>query len=382
MPNILNNYIRQAKYITRLRDNIHGMSAEIRRVIKLGEATLAITLPKSWVKAVGLKKGDALIVREEDGKLTIEKSGRGEETPSACIIRSETCIDEPEMLTRMIVGAYVNGYDVIYIPMKGRDPDSFMEEIKLAEKKLFGLYVSEHSEHNVILHVIADQSKPTINTSLVKLHIIIGKVINIAYDVLKSGKPVSLMVLDDLYDDFDKTYLLAVRQLLKSQYNKALLKRLGLKSYLWIIGDRAVLSALKMILNSSRDLVDISLKLARSDYKVGEKALKEISELLSWLKKASELSLRSFLAADAKRANRAILDLDALRKHTDKMLNLIATWSSDAKHLVMLACFLRMVKNISYGYKFIAEIAINRATEISDKYVVIDVRGKLGLTPE
>ncbi len=60
-----------------------------RKVIKQGNGTLTITLPKEWTKEVGLKGGDEIDVREEEGNLivgskaettsetTIELSARG-----------------------------------------------------------------------------------------------------------------------------------------------------------------------------------------------------------------------------------------------------------------------------------------------------------------
>ncbi|MEB3847188.1 MAG: AbrB/MazE/SpoVT family DNA-binding domain-containing protein, partial [Desulfurococcales archaeon] len=49
----------------------HGSSEE-RRVQRLGTSSLIVTLPKKWVKRVGLKPGDTVIVELKDHYLIIK----------------------------------------------------------------------------------------------------------------------------------------------------------------------------------------------------------------------------------------------------------------------------------------------------------------------
>lgn len=350
------------------------MNIEIRKALKLGEATLAVTLPKNWVKAIGLKSGDPLIVREEKSKLVIEKANNFEKVPPTCIIRSEACINEPGMLMRMIIGAYINGYDIIYIPVKGKSIKYYDNEVKKASRKLLGLYINELSEQNIVLNVVTDPSKPTITTSIINLHLITNKIIKTAISIILSDHNYNFdeISLEELYDEFDKIYLLAVRQLLKSQYDKTLLKTLGLKSYLWIVGNRAVLSILKTIFYNCKDLIDISIKLKKSNFKLGSLSSNILLSIFNELIENSELSIKSLILGDAKKANEAIIKIMKLRESIDNTLELISEKPLEVHQLVMLACFFRVLRSINNSYKLIAEIAINRATELTNKYVIID----------
>lgn len=345
---------------------------ELRKAIKLGKATLAVTLPKEWVRAVGLRENDLLAIREEQNKLIIEKTTDKEKFPVTCIIKPEVCIKEEGMLMRMIIGAYTTGYDIIYIPIKN-DSSIYIEEAKKAIKKLIGAYISEMTPDNIIINIVTDSSKPDINSSLMRLHTLIHELLDIANNMLKKDNyMIDNMLLNEIYDEFNKTYLLAVRQLLKSQHDRTLANKIGIKINLWIVGNRASLILLKTIFYYIRDLIDIVDKIKLFRQKIDDEMINTIINISSSIKDLSEKCIMSLITIDATLANATIINADNLRRKIDELLELLAEKPSKVYPKIMLSCFMRNIKGIANCYKFIAEISLNRATEFTNKYIIKD----------
>ena len=92
------------------------MAAHPRKVLKLGRSTLAVSLPRDWVDAVKLKQGDYLFIEDTDSrslKLAAKKR-EVEEAQRVCAINADLC-EAPNILSRMVIGAYLVGHKRIWI---------------------------------------------------------------------------------------------------------------------------------------------------------------------------------------------------------------------------------------------------------------------------
>src|SRR5215467_3333440 len=80
----------------------------------MGEGTILVSLPKSWVKKNGIKKGDDISVEElSAGKLMVKPLERGEDPQK--VIEIEYPGDDFSQVTNDITGAYLLGFDVIRV---------------------------------------------------------------------------------------------------------------------------------------------------------------------------------------------------------------------------------------------------------------------------
>ena len=95
---------------------------ESRKVQRVGYSTYSVSLPKNWVKEVGLKPGDIVMLNEEkDGSLKLVPSNLVERKAQTeeCVINSDFCTD-PGMLERIIVGNYTLGLDSFSVVSSSR----------------------------------------------------------------------------------------------------------------------------------------------------------------------------------------------------------------------------------------------------------------------
>ena len=113
---------------------------ETRKVQRVGKSSLAVSLPRDWVKQTGLKQGDLVTLAEDsDGALRLEP-GYTERTTMKCNINADLC-KENELLSRLITGSYVLGYDTIVVSSKIELSSEHLEEIRRVVKRLRGLEI-------------------------------------------------------------------------------------------------------------------------------------------------------------------------------------------------------------------------------------------------
>jgi len=86
-----------------------------RKIVRLGQSTLVVSLPLSWVRKRDLKPGESVNVEESVGKLII--SGKGAIEP----VRGVLDVHEAGPLSRRLLAAmYKIGYDLVEVKFRDR----------------------------------------------------------------------------------------------------------------------------------------------------------------------------------------------------------------------------------------------------------------------
>ena len=119
----------------------------IRKVIKLAEKTLVVSLPSKWAKEHGVKKGAELEVEPGENKLII--STKKEQAPSKATIH----LTGPLTLARKrIRTAYKRGFDELELTFS--DPKT-INAIKRELSELLGYEIIKQGEKHCIIKNIA-----------------------------------------------------------------------------------------------------------------------------------------------------------------------------------------------------------------------------------
>ncbi len=84
----------------------------IRKIVKAGNSSHTVSLPKSWIEKNHLEKGDHVIIQEADGILSIAPyEKKAAEEKEFMIDSSKPLVD----IRRMITSAYMNNYSRILL---------------------------------------------------------------------------------------------------------------------------------------------------------------------------------------------------------------------------------------------------------------------------
>lgn len=122
----------------------------IRKVVKLGPATLVVSLPSKWVKLFGVKAGDELEIREFQRDLIIKASGSNEPKKETLDFRNFTVL-----MKRILVSRYYRGFDEIEVLV---DSTEKSRTIQKRVDELVGIEVIEQTKDRLVLKAIGKSS--------------------------------------------------------------------------------------------------------------------------------------------------------------------------------------------------------------------------------
>jgi phosphate uptake regulator len=349
------------------------LAAHLRKVLKLGRSTLAVSLPRDWVDAVKLKQGDYLVIEDIDsGSLKLAAKKREvEEAERVWVINADLC-EAPNMLSRMVIGAYLVGHKRIWIQSKTRLKPEHIRELDKITSSLVGLLISEQTDRLFVLQSLADPSNPTMDDSIRRLHRISSSMREAVVEAFIGKNADTLTKAVVMGKEGDRVYWLAVRQLLSATMDRKLAQALGIKSPFWLLGDRAVLSNLKSIVNCTEKMARESAKLLERCFRLEGNIVNEISRLDDAITDVSEDAVSALITRDVATANQAIESVKRLEEEANRITDRL---SEAIQEPLCRSSVLKIVfglREILSRQNTIAEIAINRALEEPGEYLGID----------
>lgn len=119
-----------------------------RKLIKFGNSSHIISIPKSWLERNKLNKGDTILLEEnENNELVLSTNQKPDEE-----LRRITIICDDKPLKRVhadIVSAYINGYNIIKI--NGKNIKDVAPEIKEILNEFIAMEVMEETSKSITI---------------------------------------------------------------------------------------------------------------------------------------------------------------------------------------------------------------------------------------
>lgn len=183
---------------------------EFRKIQFTGRSSYIVSLPKGWVVKNNLKQGDIVpMVINPDGSITIfprEPKDVGE--------KKELEISKeysPDMAVRLVISAYIQGYDTFEIIFSDEMP-FYKVKIRKILQGLPGVEIILDGPTRIIAKSLLDEREVNLSEILMRIRSI---VISMIGDLeLLTGKPGEAEVLGDLHDlenELDRFYFLTIR---------------------------------------------------------------------------------------------------------------------------------------------------------------------------
>ncbi len=137
-----------------------------RKVVKLGPATLVVSLPSKWTKRFGVNPGDEIEMEEKDKDIVISVEKRLQYTKE---VLDFTSIDH--LLRRILASRYIKGVDEIDVHVNS------LAKSRIVQKRvdeLIGMAVVEQSKDKLIIKTVGGVSEESfhniLNRTLYLLH--------------------------------------------------------------------------------------------------------------------------------------------------------------------------------------------------------------------
>ena len=342
---------------------------ESRRVQKVGLSTLAVSLPVSWTKEIGLTKGDIVyFIPETDGSMKIRASELSEpkKTVREFIINSDLC-DQEGLLERIIVGNYLLGHDIIKITSTRRITANNIKEIRSISRKLIGLGIIEETPLQIILQCSIDPAKFPIYTVIKRLFAIASTMHKEAIQALCEGKVELAEETIRREEDADMMYWLAARLLYSAQNSKEIAEKIDLERR-YVLNLRMTIGFLERMADWGEKIGRNIIEIEKQGIGVGKLFIEEISKLSEESFTICIKAMESLFIGDMKLANTAIESYKKfIEKAEEKLVEETTLRLPSSEIVANLRQILWGIRRIAELGAEIAEISMNQALERPSK---------------
>ncbi|MCX8209321.1 MAG: AbrB/MazE/SpoVT family DNA-binding domain-containing protein [Sulfolobales archaeon] len=119
------------------------MKSAVRKIVRVGGKSYAMTLPKKWVKAFGLSHGDGLyVVANDDGTLTVVplKSARIKQTGPIAHVALPQAVADARSIFKVVLALYSAGLSEVVLGADvPHDAAQLLQDIAKVEKSSHGV---------------------------------------------------------------------------------------------------------------------------------------------------------------------------------------------------------------------------------------------------
>ncbi|MFA4641160.1 PhoU domain-containing protein [Pyrococcus kukulkanii] len=293
---------------------------EFRKIQFTGRSSYIVSLPKSWVKEHGLKQGDIVsLTVNPDGSITIfpgKPRDHGlKKTLKICKKFS------PDMAVRLVISAYIQGYDTIEILLEDEMP-LYKVAVRKTLQSLPGVEIILDEPQKIVAKSLLDEEEINLAELLGRMKSIVKSMFgDLELIIHDPGNRELLRDINDLENELDRFYFLIIRAV-----NRLLSKR-GVSEESGIIRRTFDLIGVLLIARNIERIGDHIIRIAENPSEINVPYLMEkFTEMLFQvetrdLEKVDKLMLE--LSEEAKKIDyRASIAMDSYRRILEYLENI------------------------------------------------------------
>lgn len=293
---------------------------EIRRVQMTGGASFVVTLPKDWAEGQKIKKNDPVgLLVQPDGTLLVTKKITEEPVQRVKEIDCST-VSDPAFLFRMLIGAYITGFNVIRLTTKQRFSPFVRAGVRDFTQMTIGQEVVEETETVIAIKDLLNPAEMPFDNTIKRMFVIVKNMHEdaiVALETHNKSLAQDVMVRDM---DADRLNWLIARQTNMILQNASLSRKMGISPsmamYYYMlsriierVGDHAV------------RIAEHTLPIVGSD--IDKKILTAIKKSSAMSLEIFDRSIISFFNTDMKEAHRNIESIGALENICGDINNMV-----------------------------------------------------------
>ena len=337
---------------------------EIRKVQRVGHSTLTVSLPRDWVRQVGLKQGGIVTLRlSEFGELVVTPGTDFEaDEMTVCKINADVCKDS-QLLARIITGNYILGRDTTIISSSTELTAEQLNAIRDSTRRLSGLGIVEQSPNEAVIQCFLDPGKFSVTGLMSRLHKVATSMLDRTLQALTERKySIALEVLE-LESEADRLYWLILRQIFRAISTIPLSRHLGLESATHAVGYRAVSKELEEIADCSEAIASQVISMSEGKYDGYSSIIDAVSKFGAEALAVSNGAMDAFSMMDLELANRTVVRSKQMEGAEKELTEQVVSTVQDRKLAVALRSIIWNLLEIARSAQLISEVAINRYIE-------------------
>lgn len=308
-----------------------------RKLQVVGGSTYTVSLPKEWVKSVGLSNGSEIVL-EVMPDLTIRVAPSEESLKESSMQNEiEISLESMDISFIELIASYVVGYDIILVKCRDCRSEVLEEFMKLVIDRTIGLEVIEKNKDSVVFQCLANVSTLPLTEVLKTIIKLTIKSFEETERLLESGESSLAKEILERDNLIDKLYLYSLRQL-----NQVLLGRINYS----LIGLKSIADAMyvAMMLKFLERIADHVAELAKDI--TTHNNPKNLIKLSTHLRALREKYVQLSNLVITKQTQKDLSWLNSLIKDLKNIeLNIVETSTrpgfEESNHLVRISAYLR-----------------------------------------
>ncbi len=189
----------------------------IRRLVKAGQASHTISLPKDWLEKHGLKKGDLVYLHERgDKELIITPESKADEPAPQKEITINVDNKDLSTIGREITSAYINNYNTI--TLYGDKITQKTKHIRNMLHDFVALEVADQTAKSIIAKDLLNLKEISIEKTVRRMDMLVRSMIQDSVAAIDDPDLVQSVVMRD--EEVNRAYFLLMRLLKSAMSNK------------------------------------------------------------------------------------------------------------------------------------------------------------------
>ena len=182
----------------------------VRKIIKIGERSAGITIPKEWLPMLGLSIGSSVEVSLGSGYIMIKPLNITKPKPLYFVKIKGNDVDT---LSRLIIAGYIEGYDMIVVE---DSRDLARKAFYNVAMRLPGAIAMNGAQFTIKISV--DEMNTKIEEVISSMKTTIDTMFDLLMDYFQTGDRSKLEQLIRLDDDLDRLHFLGVRTIKRTSF--------------------------------------------------------------------------------------------------------------------------------------------------------------------
>lgn len=187
-----------------------AVTSNIRKIIRVGERSIGITIPKEWLGVLGLGIGSNVEVSLGSGYILVKPLTA---TQHRIIHSVKIKHEDPDVLSRLIIAGYLEGYDIIVV-----------EEVRDIVRKAFqpiamrlpGAIAMDGATFKIKVSV--DEVNTDLNEVISSMRSALNTMFDFLIDYFNTGDKNKLKEVIHLDDDLDRLHFLGIRTIKRTSF--------------------------------------------------------------------------------------------------------------------------------------------------------------------
>ncbi|WP_446752758.1 PhoU domain-containing protein [Vulcanisaeta sp. JCM 16161] len=197
---------------------------EVRKVVASGRSSIAITIPKKWVSALGIEAGSYVLLRFMGDHVAIIPLSRSVRGPGISNV-VDVDRDNPDYVLRRLITQYLRGVDEVRVRFNGFT--GIKGEVKeLVRERISGAEVIEEGNDYVVFKFVTPIPEVPIKRLLNRMTLTVLGMLRDSLDMLR-GSDVKPEDIIDRDNEVDRLYLLIERLVMMGITDQSVLSKLG-----------------------------------------------------------------------------------------------------------------------------------------------------------